>query len=67
MGFFRYASYKQVNPEKKMYEYEMEFENVTRKHCGSEIKFNANGLRYWEKSAKIMVRCKQNITYFLSF
>ena len=52
-----------------MYEYKMEFENVTRKHCGSEIKFKAKGLRSWEKSVKMMVKCKcsQTNAYSLQY
>ena len=64
-----------VDEKARKYQYEIDLHNVSRKHCGTEIHFNASGLITWKASSKLMVKCELIISncnlrsdrdYFLS-
>ncbi|XP_066922775.1 uncharacterized protein [Clytia hemisphaerica] len=47
-----------IDSETKMYKYAMELENISRMHCGTQIKFVATGYERLEKTAKVYVLYK---------
>ncbi|XP_066929957.1 uncharacterized protein [Clytia hemisphaerica] len=60
-GKTKKAVWKEVSPEKKMYQYQLKFENINRKQCGSKIKFQATGFKPWEHESNLKVSYKPRL------